>query len=103
MVFLTALPEETMFRGLAQNWVASRLGAGSRSNVLAALIAGALFGVSHAAGGLSYVMLATVAGAGYGWIYASTGSLPAAIAAHAGLNTLHFLLFSYPSLGMSSP
>jgi membrane protease YdiL (CAAX protease family) len=46
-------------------------------------------------------VLATIAGIGYGWIYASTGSIAAAIATHAGLNTLHFLLFSYPALTAS--
>jgi membrane protease YdiL (CAAX protease family) len=61
-------------------------------------IAGALFGLAHAAGGLWYVVLATAAGIGYGWIFFRTRSLAAAIAAHAGLNTVHFFLFTYPAL-----
>jgi len=100
MVFLTALPEETLFRGLAQEWLTSRLGPGSHSGVFAAIAIGVVFGVAHLAGGPVYVALAAVAGAGYGWIYASTGSLAAAIAAHAGLNTLQFLFFSYPAIAL---
>ena len=45
-----------------------------------------------------YVILALVSGIGYGWIFASTRSIGAAIAAHTALNTIHFALFSYPSL-----
>ena len=101
MVFLTALPEEAIFRGVVQNWLARRLGGASRDGLVAAVIAGAIFGVAHFAGGPRYVVLATVAGIGYGWIYATTGSLAAAIAAHAGLNTLHFLFFTYPSLALA--
>jgi len=101
MVFLTALPEEAVFRGVAQRWLAESLGPAPRAGIVAAVIAGALFGIAHLAGGPASVWLAAVAGFGYGWIYASTGSLAAAIAAHAGLNTLHFLLFTYPSLAGS--
>jgi hypothetical protein len=97
MVFLTALPEDAIFRGVAQQWLAERLSAPSRPAILAVVIAGTLFGVAHIAGGPAYVVLATVAGIGYGWIYASTGSIAAAIAAHTGLNALHFLLFTYPA------
>ena len=42
--------------------------------------------------------VASAAGLGYGWIYASTRSIGAAVAVHAGLNTIHFLFFSYPAL-----
>lgn len=98
MAVLTAMPEEAIFRGVAQHWVANRLGGGRQASLGAAVIAGTVFGIAHLAGGWGYVALATIAGIGYGWIYASTGSLAASIAAHAGLNTLHFLLFTYPAL-----
>jgi hypothetical protein len=98
MVFLTALPEEALFRGVAQTWIARRLGETPRASMAAALSAGMLFGLAHAGGGLLYVALATVAGIGYGWIFAATRSIGAAVAAHAGLNAIHFLFFSYPSL-----
>ena len=102
MVFLTALPEEALFRGVAQSWLHRRLGEARWANAVAIVTAGTLFGVAHLAGGAAYVVLATVAGIGYGWIYASTRSIAAAVLAHAGLNTVHFLLFSYPSLPLPS-
>ena len=100
MVFLTALPEETVFRGLVQEFIGTRLGEAARHRTLAACVAGALFGLAHAAGGPTYVLLACVAGSGYGLIYASTRSLAAAVAAHAGLNAIHFFCFSYPGLAV---
>ena len=103
MVFFTALPEEVLFRGWLQTAITSRLHSsrlrGSpRADAAAIIIAGALFGLAHAAGGPAYVVLATLAGIGYGWIYASTRSLISAVAAHAGLNTMHLLFFTYPAL-----
>lgn len=98
MVFLTALPEEALFRGVVQTSIAAWLGRGRSATMIAIIAAGVLFGVAHLAGGPPYVLLAAVAGIGYGWIYASTRSIGASIAAHAGLNTIHFLLFSYPAL-----
>jgi len=98
MVFLTALPEEALFRGVAQAGLERALGGFPWAQSGAIAIAGALFGVAHAAGGPVYVGLATAAGVGYGWIYASTRSIAAATLAHAGLNAVHFLFFSYPAL-----
>jgi len=42
------------------------------------------------------VALATVAGIGYGWIDASTRSIVGAIAAHTGVNAVHYFFFTYP-------
>jgi membrane protease YdiL (CAAX protease family) len=93
MLCLTALPEEALFRGLVQTNLEPRLGTPA-----AIAVAAALFGLAHVGGGPSYVVLAAVAGAGYGWIYAATRSIAGAILAHAGLNTVHFLYFTYPAL-----
>lgn len=98
MVFLTALPEEALFRGVVQSAIERWLDNHRSAAAIAVVAAGVLFGVAHAAGGPLYVLLASVAGIGYGWIYATTRSIAWAIAAHAGLNTVHFLLFSYPAL-----
>jgi uncharacterized protein len=98
MVFLTALPEEALFRGVVQSAIERWMNDRRYATAVAVILAGVLFGVAHAAGGPSYVLLASVAGIGYGWIYASTRSIAWAIAAHAGLNTVHLLLFSYPGL-----
>jgi membrane protease YdiL (CAAX protease family) len=98
MVFLTALPEEALFRGVAVTALATWMGRSRAASTIAVVTIGILFGVAHLAGGRTYVVLAAAAGIGYGWIYVSTRSLAAAAAAHAGLNTLHFLFFSYPAL-----
>ena len=98
MVFFTALPEEVVFRGLLQAWLTEWLAGTRRGPWLAIVISGAMFGLAHVSGGLSYVVLATAAGIGYGWIFAGTRSIAAAIAAHAGLNTVHFFLFTYPAI-----
>ena len=102
MVFLTALPEETLFRGCLQTWMASRLHAWPHATLVSVVSTGVIFGVAHAGGGATYVLLSSVAGIGYGWIYASTRSLAAATLAHAGLNTVHFLFFTYPALAHRS-
>jgi hypothetical protein len=96
MVVLTALPEEALFRGVIQTWIAD--GLLKAQGWPAIVIAAVVFGVAHLAGGPLSVLVASVAGVGYGWIYASTRSIAAAIVAHAGLNAVHFFLFSYPAL-----
>ena len=96
MVVLTALPEEALFRGVIQTWLAGgQLGG---QPWWAIVTAGVVFGLAHLAGGPLYVLVASAAGVGYGWIYASTRSIGAAIAAHTGLNAVHFFFFSYPAL-----
>ncbi len=98
MVFLTALPEEAVFRHVIQGGLQDWLGGTSRARWTAMAAGGALFGLAHLAGGWTYVALATLAGLGYGWIYAASGSIAASILAHTGLNLIHLLLFSYPAL-----
>jgi membrane protease YdiL (CAAX protease family) len=102
MVFLTALPEETLFRGCLQTWIANRLKASPHAALVSIVSAGVIFGVAHAGGGATYALLSSVAGIGYGWIYASTRSLALSTLAHVGLNTVHFLFFSYPALAVRS-
>lgn len=93
MLGLTAMPEEAAFRGVVHAWFAERWG-----DRLAIVAGGLAFGLAHLAGGPMYVVVASVAGIGYGWIFASTRSIVAAILAHAGLNTIHLLFFTYPAL-----
>lgn len=103
MAFLTALPEEAVFRHVIQGGLQAWLGGTERARWTAMLTAGALFGLAHAGGGWTYVGLATLAGVGYGWIYAVSGSFVAAVLAHTGLNLLHLLFFTYPALQSAAP
>lgn len=100
MVFLTALPEEALFRGVVQTWLERRLSGTAWAGAIAAAISGTLLGLAHANGGPAYIALATIAGMGYGWIYRSTQSIGLAIAAHSGLNAIHLVFFSYPALAL---
>ena len=101
MVFLTALPEEAVFRGVAQDGIRGWLPPTERATASATLLAGTLFGVAHAGGGAAYVVLSVVAGIGYGWVYAASRSIIAATLAHTALNAVHLFFFSYPSLDTS--
>lgn len=101
MVFLTALPEEAVFRHLIQGGLQAWLGPSSRSTAIAVVASGLVFGLAHAAGGASYVVLATLAGMAYAWVYAVSGSVTMSIAAHTALNALHLLLFTYPALAVA--
>ena len=98
MAFLTALPEEAVFRHLVQGGLQDWLGGTSRALWTALAVGGVVFGLAHLAAGWTYVALATLAGLGYGWIYGASGSIAASILAHTGLNLLHLLFFSYPRL-----
>jgi membrane protease YdiL (CAAX protease family) len=98
MVFLTALPEEAVFRHVLQGGLHGWLGESGRGRAGAVFAAGILFGLAHAGAGWAAVALATAAGAGYGWIYAATRSIGASVLAHAGLNLLHLVCFTYPAL-----
>jgi membrane protease YdiL (CAAX protease family) len=103
MVFLTALPEEALFRHVVQGGLEARLGASRHGRWISVTIAGVLFGLAHVGGGWIYAGLAAIAGVGYGWVFAVTGSFAAALAAHTGLNLLHLLFFSYPALAAAMP
>jgi uncharacterized protein len=96
MLVLTALPEEAAFRGVIHTSLARWRG--DPRSIFAIVAGGVAFGLAHAAGGPMYVLVAAAAGIGYGWIYASTGSIGAAILAHAALNAIHFLFFTYPAV-----
>ncbi len=102
MVFLTALPEEAVFRHLVQGGLQDWLGGTMRARWIAIGVSGVLFGLAHLAGGWTYVALATLAGVGYGWIYAASDSIAMSILAHTGLNLVHLLFFSYPALQVAS-
>jgi uncharacterized protein len=92
ILFLTAWPEELLFRGLLQNF----LGRASKSEFAGWWTASMLFGMSHITNmgfpNWRYVILAAIAGLFYGWTWQRTGSIFASALVHAGVDvTWHFL------------
>jgi len=89
----TALPEEILFRGLIQNWLAQRLGRPQPAIIVAALI----FGCAHlnnAPGPLPnwrYAIVATGAGLIFGEVFQASASIFASALTHMGVNTVKYL------------
>jgi membrane protease YdiL (CAAX protease family) len=100
-LLFTCMVEEAFFRGFMQKHLMQGLSRIRYGDALAIAIAAVLFGLRHYMGGINYILLATVAGIGYGWAYRYTGRIEASILTHFSLNSLHFLLFTYPALAAS--
>lgn len=88
----TAWPEELLFRGLLQNFLARA----SKSDFAGWWTASMLFGMSHITNlgfpNWRYVILAALAGLFYGWVWKRTGSMFASALLHAAVDaTWHFL------------
>jgi membrane protease YdiL (CAAX protease family) len=98
-LLLVAMAEEVFFRGYLQGGM-SRLfrrlphGSSAACEVLALCTIAALFGLAHLSGGWRWAVLASLAGLGYGLAYRH-GGLRASVLVHFGVNTVHFLLFTY--------
>jgi membrane protease YdiL (CAAX protease family) len=91
----TCMSEEAFFRAFIQTEL-ERLFAPAACGAIAC--SAALFGIAHIAGGWHYVTLAAVAGAGYGTVFYRSRSIELSVFAHFALNSVHFLLFTYPAL-----
>jgi uncharacterized protein len=93
ILFLTAWPEEFLFRGLLQNMLARA----SKSDLAAWWTASVLFGFSHITNlgfpNWRYVILASIAGLFYGWTWRKTGSIFASAIVHGAVDTTWHLLF----------
>ncbi len=92
ILFFTAWPEELLFRGLLQNFLARA----SKSEFAGWWTGSMLFGLSHITNlgfpNWRYVILAAIAGLVYGWTWRKTGSIFASALVHAGVDvTWHFL------------
>lgn len=92
-LFFVCLAEEAFFRGYVQRYLGERIGAWP-----AIATAAVLFGLAHISGGFSYVFLAALAGLFYGFAFQRTQRIESAMLVHFGLNAVHFLFFTYPSL-----
>lgn len=96
-IVLVCFAEEAFFRGYVQNGLARLLEPRRFGTATAIAMGSLIFGLGHVGGGIPMVIMGTVAGLGYGLAYRRCG-LIGAIAAHATLNTAHFLLLTYPAL-----
>ncbi len=91
----TALPEEILFRGLIQNCIAQRFGAGTATLLVSALI----FGCAHLDNGPGplpnwrYMILATIAGLAYGKVFEKSSSIFASAGLHALVDTVKHVCF----------
>ncbi|MGD1095610.1 MAG: CPBP family glutamic-type intramembrane protease [Bryobacteraceae bacterium] len=86
----TALPEEILFRGLIQNALMQKLGATTRTLLLASVI----FGLAHLDNGPGplpnwrYAIVAAIAGFAYGKVFQSSSSIFASAGLHALVNLI---------------
>ncbi|HXV65267.1 MAG TPA: type II CAAX endopeptidase family protein [Vicinamibacteria bacterium] len=87
LIFI-AVPEELLFRGLIQNFLERTW----RRDLLALVVAAAIFGAAHLNNGevpnWSYALMATLAGLFYGLAYRWTGTIFASALVHALVNAV---------------
>jgi hypothetical protein len=94
ILFLIAIPEELLFRGLMQMMLFKRTG----SAVVSVAVTSLIFGFSHANNGdWRFVVLATLAGLAYGLVYMRTQHLTPAILTHTLVDVVWVLFFMAPS------
>ncbi|MGS0891362.1 CPBP family intramembrane glutamic endopeptidase [Burkholderia stagnalis] len=96
-LLLVTFAEEALFRGYVQGGLTRALHRFAWGPWAALATGAVLFGAAHASGGWQWIVLGTVAGVGYGLAW-RRGGLLASVLAHAGLNVVHFGLFTYPML-----
>jgi uncharacterized protein len=98
-LIFTAVAEEALCRGFVLHYLDIYFVRFRYGQYVSLLLVSVFFGVLHYTGGWKYILLATIAGIVYGYIYQKTRRIEASILTHFLLNTLHFLLFTYPALG----
>jgi uncharacterized protein len=97
-LFFVCLAEEGLFRGLIQGGLSKLLPKTKAFSFFSIIIASLLFGLAHYTGGPAYIALAGIAGLFYGYAYWKTERIESSVIVHFGLNSIHFLFFSYPAL-----
>ncbi len=90
-VGVVSLAEEAFFRGLLQSQLIRWFGAWP--GIIVATLA---YAALHLLVNPVYALLAGIGGLGYGMVLHFSGRLSLAVLLHASINTLHFLLLSYP-------
>jgi uncharacterized protein len=93
ILVFTAWPEEFLFRGLLQNFLAKA----SKSDSAGWWTASMLFGFAHIPNmgfpNWRYVTLAAIAGLFYGWTWRKTGSIFASALVHAAVDSIWHFFF----------
>ncbi len=97
-LLFTCVTEEAIFRRFFQDGFKTLFKNNKYKNTIAITLASLLFGLAHFAGGIKYIILASIAGGFYGYAYHKTKRIEASICCHFILNSIHFLLFTYPVL-----
>ena len=90
-LLLSSFAEEVFFRGYVQQRLTWHIGP-----MTSLAFTSLLFGAAHLGAGPLFALAALLAGVGYGWVYWRTRSILAASLIHVGLNTVHFVFFTYP-------
>jgi uncharacterized protein len=93
ILMFTAWPEEMLFRGLLQSFLARA----AKSEFAGWWMASVLFGLSHITNlgfpNWRYVILATIAGVFYGWTWRKTGSIFGSALVHGAVDAVWHFLF----------
>lgn len=94
------IPEEALLRGVLLKELCVFFGGKPKGKILALLVSTLIFTLFHLAwiAYLPFLLLVFVAGLSYGALYLWTGKIESSILCHGIVNTLHFLLFTYPAL-----
>jgi membrane protease YdiL (CAAX protease family) len=94
ILWVGALPEEFLFRGLLQQWLCRWVG----SRTAGLIIASVVFGLVHLSfrpfPNWRFALVATLAGFFYGRAYSQSGGIRAAMVAHALVNTTTKMFFA---------
>lgn len=95
-LLLSTIPEEAFFKSFIQHPLQERWG----KKLWFLPLMGLLFAAVHSApmhvNPWKFYGLLITAGTAYAWSFYRSGKIETAIAAHIGVNTLHFLLLTYP-------
>lgn len=94
----TCIAEEALFRGMILKSLLLALQNFKGGKWAALVVSAIIFGMAHYLGGPKYMLLASVAGLFYGYAFMKTDRIEAGIITHFMVNTVHFLVFTYPAL-----
>lgn len=93
-LFFTCFSEEIIFRGIIYNKIKEI----TQKKSLALFLSSIVFGILHFKGGIIYVTLSTITALIYGLTYQKTNKILCSVIVHFGLNLVHIIFFTYPSL-----